>query len=143
MFREVFFGVLSSLLLLGFYFLILNFISGWDYALEQFESFKFYILSLAIGFGIQVGLYVYLKNLIKNAKETKALAVSGTTSTLAMISCCSHYLINALPVIGVTGFITIVAQYQIEIFWLGLLANILGIGYMLSKLIKFKDQHLS
>jgi len=46
------------------------------------------------------------------------VAVSGTTSTAAMVSCAQHYLVNSC-LYGVTGFLTIVAEYQIELFWAG------------------------
>ena len=51
-----------------------------------------------IGFGIQIGLNFYLRNLIKGMhNEGKVVSVIGTTSTVAMISCCTHYLANFLP----------------------------------------------
>lgn len=127
----------SSIILLVIYFLTLNFVSGFRFTLEQFFQYWYYIISLAVGFGIQIGLYVYLKNIIHKNKK-KVIAVSGTTSTIAMISCCSHYLVNILPIIGIAGAITIISQYQIQLFWLGLSANLLGILYMSSKVYKFK-----
>ena len=69
------------------------------------------------------------------------VAASGTTSTAAMISCCAHYLVNILPVLGVTGFITLVAQYQIQLFWLGLAFNLAGILYIAPKVIKASKEH--
>ena len=55
----------------------------------------------------------------------------------AMISCCSHYLANILPIIGVAGFIASVSQYQVELFWFGLVSNALGVAYMTNKVITF------
>jgi Cu+-exporting ATPase len=63
------------------------------------------------------------------------VAVSGGTSTAAMISCCAHYLTNVVPVLGATGFIAIVAQYQTELFWVGLAFNVVGIVYVGRKLV--------
>jgi Cu+-exporting ATPase len=60
----------------------------------------------------------------------KVVAVSGATSTGAMIACCAHYLANVLPVLGATGFIALVAQYQVQLFWVGLAFNLAGIGYI-------------
>ena len=94
-------GVLATAGLLGFYFLILSLVSDWAFAVDQFVTFRFYIISLAIGFGIQIGLYIYLRSAIQShCSSGKVVAVSGTTSTVAMISCCAHYLANILPVIG-------------------------------------------
>ena len=40
-----------------------------------------------------------------------------------MISCCAHYLANIMPAVGAAGIITLVAQYQIQLFWFGLASN--------------------
>lgn len=139
--KPLIWGILASLILLGIYFLILDLVSGWSFTLEQFFQNWYFIISLAIGFGIQIGLYVYLKNAIYQ-NESKVVAVSGTTSTIAMISCCSHYLINILPIIGIAGAVSLIFQYQIQLFWVGVGANFLGILYMVSKIYKFKKAML-
>ena len=131
-------AVLATAGLLGFYFLILSLVSDWAFAVDQFATFRFYIISLAIGFGIQIGLYTYLRSAIQShCSSGKVVAVSGTTSTVAMISCCAHYLANILPVIGATGLISLVGQYQVELFWLGLASNAAGILYIASKVVRF------
>lgn len=135
-------GFISILILLGVYFLILTLVSGWEFTAEQFIDYWYFILSLAFGFGIQIGLFVYLKNAIHGKNLPKGvLATTGTTSTLAMISCCAHYLVNILPVLGVTGLLTFVAQYQIELFWLGILSNLLGIAYISRKIRLFHKNY--
>lgn len=131
-------GLLATSALLGFYFLILSLVSDWAFTVEQFVTYRMYIVSLAVGFGIQIGLYTYLRNAIQShCSSGKVVAVSGTTSTVAMISCCAHYLVNILPVIGTTGLITLVGQYQVEFFWVGLASNAAGILYIGSKLVQF------
>lgn len=139
--KSIFYGLIAGSILLALYFSILTLISGWLFAQEQFGDFWYYIVSLAAGFGVQIGLYVYLKNAVHEARGSgKVLAVSGTTSTAAMISCCAHYLVNILPVLGVAGILTVIAQYQIQLFWVGLAFNLGGIIYMADKLIKFNKQ---
>lgn len=134
-------GVLAFLILLSVYFLILTLISGWRFAWEQFMEFWYFILSLALGFGVQLGLYSYLKAIIsKQASAGKVLATTGATSTGAMISCCAHYLTNILPILGVTGIITIISEYQVQFFWIGLFFNLLGIFYILNKVLKVAKQ---
>ena len=136
--KAVFYGLLASLVLLTLYFTVVTLISGWGFAKEQFGQFWYFLLPLAIGFGAQVGLYIYLKNLVKNQKPNgKVLAATGTTSTAAMISCCSHYLANFLPFLGIAGLVTIVSQHQVQLFWIGLASNLAGIAYVLNKIIKF------
>ncbi|OHA00316.1 MAG: hypothetical protein A3G49_06150 [Candidatus Sungbacteria bacterium RIFCSPLOWO2_12_FULL_41_11] len=131
-------GFLAAGGLVGIYFSVVILISGASFALSQFYEFWYFIIALALGFGVQVGLYTYLRNaILERGSAGKVLAVSGATSTLAMISCCSHYLVNILPVIGVTGIISIIGQYQIEFFWVGLIFNLVGIVYIARKIFNF------
>ena len=132
------YGTLASAILLAVYFAVLTLVSGWSFAVEQFSSFWYFIVSLATGFGIQIGLFIYLKGLIQDGRGGgKVLGVTGTTSTAAMISCCAHYLVNLLPILGVIGLVTFVAQYQVKLFWVGLLFNLFGILYMINRINKF------
>ncbi len=136
--KSILYGILSGLLLLGVYFTVLTLVSGWNFAQDQFSQFWYFIVGLAVGFGIQICLHTHLKGLIKEMHgEGKILGVTGTTSTSAMISCCAHYLAGLLPVLGTVGIVTFVAQYQAEFFWVGLLFNLGGIFYMANRLIKF------
>ena len=136
----VVYGILASAILLSVYFSILTLVSGWNFAVEQFATYWYFVVSLAVGFGIQIALYQYIKALVHSGQGMgKVVGVSGTTSTAAMISCCAHYLVNLIPVLGVTGVVTFVAQYQVELFWVGIFSNLVGIAYMRSRIIKFKN----
>ena len=140
--KSTLYGTLASAILLGVYFAVLTLVSGWSYALVQFETYWYFIVSLVVGFGIQIALYQYLKTMVHSGQGMgKVVGVSGTTSTAAMISCCTHYLVNLVPILGITGLATFVAQYQIKIFWIGLAFNIFGIAFISNKIIKFK-KHL-
>jgi len=139
--KSTIYGLLGTATLLAIYFFVVGLISGWPFALSQFSQFWYFIISLAIGFGIQIGLYYHLKQLVENkgvAMGGKTVAVTGTTSTLAMISCCAHYLVNIIPILGIAGALSIVAQYQIEIFWVGLVFNLFGVVFIGNKIIKLK-----
>jgi P-type Cu+ transporter len=140
--RSLIYGLVATAALLGVYFVILAAVSGWEFTVSQFFEFWYFIVSLAAGFGIQIGLYSYLRNAGRSMDMSgKVVAVSGTTSTAAMISCCAHYLTNIAPVIGAAGAIALVAQYQIELFWFGLACNLAGIIYMTTKVAKFSRAH--
>ena len=140
--RPTGFGALAFGLLLGAYFALLTVVSGWKFTLSQFSEFWFYILPLAGGFGLQVALYTRLRQLVHNSGESrKVMAASGTTSTVAMISCCAHYVTNILPVLGAAGLVALVAQYQVELFWFGLACNLAGIAYMGNRVAKFSRAH--
>ena len=136
------YGIIASTILLGVYFAVLTLVSGWGFAQSQFADFWYFIISLVVGFGIQIALYQYIKGLVHSGQGMgKVVGVSGTTSTAAMISCCAHYLVNLVPILGVTGLVTFVAQYQVELFWVGLASNIFGIVYMVTRITKFKKNH--
>jgi len=140
--RPIQFGTGAFVLLLAIYFGVVSLISGTNFALDQFATFWYFIVPLALGFGIQVGLYTYLKNLVgQHGSSGKVVAVSGTTSTAAMVSCCAHYLTNILPILGVTGILAVVAEYQVELFWVGLAFNAAGILYVASMVIKATKEH--
>ena len=141
--RPTGFGALAFGLLLGAYFASLTLVSGWKFTLSQFSEFWFYILPLAGGFGLQVALYIRLRQLLHQSKDTRTvIAASGTTSTVAMISCCAHYLVNVAPVLGATGLVTFATQYQVEFFWVGLAFNGAGIAYIGNKLWKATKEHV-
>lgn len=131
------YGVLAFGGMLAVYFAALTAVSGWSFTLSQFSDYWYYIVPLAAGFGVQVALYVQLRQVISRSKDTgTVLAASGTTSTAAMISCCTHYLTTAAPVLGASGLVAFVAHFQVELFWLGLLFNAAGIAYVGSQLLK-------
>ena len=135
--KPILYGIFASVILLGIYFAVLTLVYGWTFTLSQFLGFWYFIVNLSAGFGIQVGLYSYLRNLIKE-DHGKMLGVTGTTSTVAMISCCAHYLANLLPILGTAGLVAIVAQFQVELFWVGLLFNFGGILFMIQRIYQFK-----
>ncbi len=131
-------GVIAAGILLLIYFMILSLVSGFEFAKSQFSSFWYFVVSLVVGFGAQISLYAYLRDSVKQMASKKVLVVSSTTSTAAMISCCTHYLTNILPILGTAGIVTLVGEYQVEIFYVGLIFNLFGIVYVLKKLIEFK-----
>ncbi len=135
-------GVLAFGLLLGAYFSTLTLVSGWKFTVSQFSVFWYYILPLAAGFGLQVALYMQLRQLLRQSRDARTvMAASGTTSTAAMISCCAHYLANIAPVLGATGLVTFAAQYQVEFFWVGIAFNAVGIAYIGNKLWQATKEH--
>jgi Cu+-exporting ATPase len=139
--RAVGVAVLAGAALLVLYFGLVSLVSGVGFMLDQFAQFWPFVIALAIGFGVQVGMYTFLRNAVHAAHGSgKVVAVSGTTSGAAMVSCCAHYLVNLLPALGATGLITLIGQYQVQLFWFGLAANAAGIAYVGSRLIRFAKE---
>jgi YHS domain-containing protein len=130
-------GLLASAIALGFYFAVLTLVSGWQFTVEQFGDWWPYIVALATGFGIQVGLFVYLHRALHGAASGKVLVATGATSGTAMAACCTHYLVNLLPVLGATGLVSFVGAYQVELFWFGIVSNLAGIAYIGRRVISF------
>ena len=129
--RPIAAGALAFSAMLAVYLGVLTLVSGWGFTVSQFREFWYYVLPLGAGFGAQIGLYVYLKQLALNHEHCRSVvAASGTTSTAAMMACCTHYLANILPVIGAVGAVTVIAQYQVELFWVGLAFNATGLAYI-------------
>ena len=140
--RPAGFGAGAFGVLLALYFGVLALVSGWSFTVDQFAEFWYYIVPLAAGFGVQVALFLKLREVVSRAKEAGAvIAASGATSTAAMISCCAHYLANVAPVLGATGLVAFAAQFQVELFWVGLAFNAAGIGYVGTKLWKATKAH--
>ena len=130
-------GLSAIAIMLGLYFGVLSLLSGWQPTVEQFFDFWPYIVALATGFGVQVGLFVYLRRAVQAAASGKVMMATGTTSGVAMLSCCSHYLVNLLPVLGATGLVSFVGQYQVGLFWFGIASNLAGIAYIGRRVASF------
>lgn len=140
--KAVLVSIGAALALLGVYFGVLGLLSGWNATVEQFLTYRYFVLALAAGFGVQVGLFVHLRALVRGArKQGVVLATSGTASTAAMVSCCTHYLANIAPIIGAAGLVTFATQYQVELFWVGIVFNAAGILYIVSKVIQATKEH--
>jgi Cu+-exporting ATPase len=140
--RAFAFGAAAFALLLAVYLGALTLLSGWDYALDQLRQFGKYVVPLAAGFGLQVSLFVRLRELLTRSVAANAVvAASGTTSTAAMVSCCAHYLVNIAPVLGATGLVSLATEFQVQFFWAGLAFNAAGIAYVGSRLAQASKEH--
>ncbi|MEK7633804.1 MAG: hypothetical protein AAB437_03095 [Patescibacteria group bacterium] len=103
------------------------------------------MITLSLGFGTQVGLFTYLKRLIKDNRTINnagaVTSVSTGTSSASMIVCCAHHLSKILPIIGFSAFAVFLTRYQIPIIVFGIVMNLLGILYMLRQIKKIKSHY--
>lgn len=141
--KEIVYGSLASVGLLLFYFLVMTISSAnLSATVSQFKQLWYWMITLSLGFGIQVGLFTRLKNIIKNSPTTNQAgaitAASTGTSSASMIACCAHHLSEVLPIIGLSGFAIFLTRYQIPIIVFGIAMNLLGIIYMLKTIAKIK-----
>jgi len=130
-------GVLASFAVVGMYLGMNTLTSDWYFAKVQFSEYRWWIISLAIGLGIQVTLYSLIRAHLRGKKKTAAnssMAASGGVSAVAMMACCSHYLATIIPLMGVSFLsataVSSLEQYQNYFFLAGIVSCLFGIGLM-------------
>ncbi len=131
--RPIIVGASGSIGLLIIYFGILAWVNSLSHALEQFLQMWYWILILVTGFGIQLGLYSYVRfNIRKKATgATAEIAAAGGISTGSMIACCAHHITDVLPIIGLSAAAVFLVKYQLPFILLGIFSNLVGITMML------------
>lgn len=140
--KPVIIGMIAAVGILGFYLGLITLTSDWYNAKAQFGDYRWWVLALAVGVGVQIGLFVHLRTFISGACSrgaTSSVAASGGMTTLSMALCCSHYVAAFLPAIGLPFLSTAAAglsEYQVQFFMLGVISNLFGIGYMLRLMAK-------
>jgi len=143
-------GLGGGLALVFVYLVILSLAQSPSHALEQLSQDRFWVGLVALGFGIQVGLYAYLRLIISAMAMVGATAMTGagtTTSTLGMIACCAHHLVDVAPLLGLAGasaltpVVTFLAEWKIPFILFGLAVNVIAI-VMSVRLIRRERAHL-
>ncbi|MDA3939131.1 MAG: hypothetical protein PF693_07465 [Spirochaetia bacterium] len=101
--KPIIIGLTGSILLSGIYFLFLVLIGGIEHAVG-FVSFLWYWLAIIItGFGLQIGLYTYIRQKIKSRAATAEVSTSVGVSTGSMVACCLHLAVDLLPLVGLSA----------------------------------------
>ena len=132
-------GFLGSLGLFAFYYLTLLLVTGDPaHPLTQMKLFQPWMSLLILGFGIQVGLYFLLKNGVSfqlnrqdNNQATIITGTGATVSGLSMAACCAHHLADLIPILGFSAATILLTEYQEEILIFGVMANSLGLIFMI------------
>ena len=127
--------VLAVLIVVIINFFVLYFLNFPEMALTQIKKYWFLLVLLISGFGVQIGLYTYLKH--KALVCSFSTTASGGISGISMLLCCSHYLVNFLPFISLT-FANVLLKYTPYILLFGIISNAFGIIFMLNKIKKVK-----
>jgi len=142
--RPLAFGLLGSAGLLILYLGLVSLAQGWEHAVSLLAEDAWVVGPILIGFGLQVGLYAYLKTVIHAAaRGAGALTgAGGGTSTAAMVACCAHHAVDVLPLVGLTAAATFLAEYRIPFMLVGLASNLVGIGVMVTLVLR-QRQHLA
>ncbi len=131
--RPMVMGLLASTGLLAFYLLLVGLTSrSLVHAAQLLVDDWPYVVAIAAGFGTQMGLFVYLKQVIRaKSRGGNLAAVAGTgTSTATMVACCVHHLADVAPVIGLSGAALFLSQYRYPLMSIGIAVNLMGILIM-------------
>ena len=129
------YGILAGLGLLVFYLAVVSIFQGIDFAFLNLRSLWYLVFPLAIGFGTQIGLYTSIKH---TAAMTGTVAGTGGVSAGSMVACCSHFLLNLIPIVGLSGIAVFLAAYQKEFLGIGIVSNVIGISIMVNHTRKMK-----
>lgn len=144
MYKSAAFGISASFTLLLLYFTVMTLAqASFAEAFQQLQALRLWIIPLVLSFGIQVGLYMYIKDCnIKQSISGKATAINTATSGTAMIACCAHHITDILPIIGLSVFSTFLARYQAWFFGISIILNGIGIGILIKQLRKIKKHEI-
>ena len=141
--RSYLFGVIASFAIVGVYLGMNTLTADWYFAKIQFSEYRWWIITLAIGLGIQVTLFTLFRVHLRGQKMKAAkssMAASGGMSATAMMACCSHYLATVIPALGVPFLsataVASLAEYQTYFFLAGVISCLVGIGLMLRMMAK-------
>ena len=131
--KPVIAGITGGLLLLTVYFGIVSVANSFTHAVEEFGRIWYWIALLTAGFGVQVGLYAYIRQSLKARTRgaTAEVATAGGISTGSMIACCAHHVTDVLPILGLGAAAVFLTQYQTPFILLGVFSNLIGITIML------------
>ncbi len=133
-------GTATAVGVISFYLGLITLTSDWYNARMQFADYRWWLLALAAGLGIQTALYSGLRNRLRGRATRTAsssVAASGGMSTVAMAVCCSHYLATFLPLIGLPFLSAAFAgleKFQVEFLIAGVLFNTTGIVLMIRQI---------
>ena len=122
-------GILGALALFALYLTIVTLAQGWPHAIELFRQDAWLVIPIMTGFGVEVGLYTYLRGMLRRgSRRSKAMMGAGAgTSTAAMVACCAHHVADLLPLLGFSAAASFLAAYKIPFMLIGLAMNVIGI----------------
>jgi len=136
-------GFTGAVALFALYLIIVSVAQGWQHAIELFGQDAWLVLPIMAGFGTQVGLYTYLRGVLRQrSRASKAMmGAGGGTSTAAMVACCMHHVADLLPLVGLSAAASFLAAYKIPFMLIGLAMNLVGIVFIL-RTIRAEQSHL-
>jgi hypothetical protein len=123
--------------LLSLYIIAMSLGNTFAIALSELGRWWIYIAALAVGFGIQVGLYMHLRDFARaggGELHGSRMAVGSGVSATSMVVCCLHHVTDVLPILGLSAASLFLADYQSVFMSLGVLSSVVGTAVMLEQL---------
>ena len=136
--RSIRSGFLGFIIFNSIYISILILASRVSGSLENLVRLWPWGLVVGSLFGVQIGLYAYVRQVITSRKTGfgKIMAVSGTGSIGSMVACCTHLLALFIPFLGVSFLMGFLAQIQESLIYLAIFINLFAI---VTQLIMMKN----
>ena len=128
--KSVIYGILGSMSFVALYLIIVSLFQGINYAISRFVELWYLMTPLVIGFGIQFGLFTFIRNFMKMSPGTTGAC--GGISTTSMIACCAHHVTDVIPIIGASALGIFLLEYQPVFLIFGIVSNIAGITVMMN-----------
>lgn len=127
-------GLAAAVGLFLFYSLTMRLLAGsWDAAWWQFQKLWYLMTPLIAGFGVQVGLFSYIK-FLSHAANNRIMATSSAASTVSMIACCAHHFTEVVPILGFSALSLWLVNFQAPLLILGIVSNLAGSIYLWRRL---------
>lgn len=126
-------GALGSTFLAALYLGIVTLAESWSHAVDLLREDGLFVLPIIAGFGVQVGLYDYMRRGLHLRGLGRVGAFTGArggTSTLAMVACCAHHMADVLPIVGISAAAVLLAEYKVWFMAVGLATTLFGIVTM-------------
>lgn len=67
--KSIFWGIVGGILLFSIFFIIVSVANSFSHSISEFTRLWYWISALTVGFGIQVGLYVHVRQAIQLKKQ--------------------------------------------------------------------------
>ncbi|MGE5619188.1 MAG: heavy-metal-associated domain-containing protein [Sphingomonadaceae bacterium] len=132
--RPAMYGAAGSALLVALYLGLVTLAQGFEHAAELLSQDWYFVLAIALGFGVQLDLFFYMRRALHKKKGTgSAAAVAGAstgTSSVAMLACCAHHVADVLPFVGLSGAALLLSEYRQPLMLVGVASNLAGIAVM-------------
>lgn len=130
--RGILWGLAAALAMLGVYFGVLWAANSLEHALGELRALWGWMVPIVVGFGVQVGLFVYARGATRgHMAHAHGIMASGGISTVSMVACCAHHVTDVLPFVGLATASVFLAQYRPIFLAAGLASNAVGLAYML------------